>query len=1330
MAPTALPLSGEFPLSFNIFSVNQNRHHQPSGGYAPPWNRVNGLFCLVFLWVILPLAGHAAPAKSANGSADAAQAILTTHCIACHNPEKKKGGLVVTSRESLLRGGENGAPVSPGEPRGRLFDLLLPGADPHMPPKAQLTEGEIQTLRDWVQDGMVWTEGPAAATRLELDSARLQQMPPNYRPVLALSLSPDSRFLAVARGSLLSVFNVGSPEYRLLGAGSAQLESIPALAWSPDQRWLASGGFRSVRFWQPEPFSVEREFAAEITGLVTGIEFAPDGHSMALADSLAGHSGTVRQLDPVTGRSLNSWLAHADSILDLEFSPDGHRLATAGADHLIKIWNVKSGIEHSRLEGHTAQILAISFNADGSRLVSAGADKQLIVWEIGTREKLITLGSHNTALSGTAWSADGKTIVATTEGGALWQYTDFKTHTGEQSSASAQEKKLIDLDEPLASLTMSRGATLVAAGTQDGIVYLLDAQGRRLARLAPDRPVPVIGFAAPPSAPSPAKSSSATSRAVQASGNTTNSLVACPISARESLPKGAVSLHSELPDITLAGPGFHQLLLFHVKTANGFEIDVSTQVTLSVVAGTPIELVGPAEIRALATGSGMILARLGPFETKIPVTVRSADIAGLSFVRDVLPALSRAGCNAGACHAKPDGQNGFKLSVFSYDPKADHAEIVRDVRGRRVFPAAPEHSLLLQKPTGVLPHEGGRRFERGSETHELLVRWIREGMQYQTPEEPELHRLVAFPATRRYPHAGSQQLCIQAYYSDGSVRDVTHLAAFASSDKEIASVDDQGRVTIGNLTGQGVVIARYAGLVADAHLLIPAEQALPAARYANWSTNHFIDALALAQFQQLGLFPSEGCTDATFLRRTKLDAIGLLPTPEEVRAFLNDSTPDKRSRWLDRILQDPAYADFWANKWADLLRPNPDRVGVKSVFQLDQWLRESFQKNQPYDQFVRDILLVEGTNHRNGPAVIYRDRREPADLTTMFSQLFLGTRLECARCHHHPNEKWGQEDFYQLAAYFAPLKQKGAGLSPPISAGTETFYFAPGGSVKHPVSGEILSPRPPGGPQPTLSPDQDPRRALADWMTAPDNPFFARAAVNRVWATLFGRGLVDPVDDFRISNPCVNPELLDALAADFVKNRFDFKHLLRTIMESRLYQLSSIPNEFNLADTRNFSRSYRRRLPAEVLLDSVSEATGVAETFFALPPGSKAVQTWSYKIDSQFLDAFGRPNSSSDCPCERDTHLSVVQSLHLMNSRNLQSKLSHETGRVRALADSSRSPHEIVTELYLAALSRPPEQAEIRAAVAAFAQEKATRRTAAEDVFWSLLNSPEFVFNH
>lgn len=454
-----------------------------------------------------------------------------------------------------------------------------------------------------------------------------------------------------------------------------------------------------------------------------------------------------------------------------------------------------------------------------------------------------------------------------------------------------------------------------------------------------------------------------------------------------------------------------------------------------------------------------------------------------------------------------------------------------------------------------------------------------------------------------------------------------------------------------------------------------------------------------------------------------------------ILALQHSNTPashssSARRALIDRLLARPEYADYWANKWADLLRPNPDRVGVKSVFTLDQWLRASFRQNKPYDQFVREILLAEGTNHRDGPVVIYRDRREPADLTTMFSQLFLGTRLECARCHHHPNEKWGQDDFYQFAAFFGTVKQKGAGLSPPISAGTETFYFAPGGTVKHPVSGEVMAPRAPDGPSIRSGDGADPRGALADWLMAPDNPYFGRAAVNRVWAVFFGRGLVEPVDDFRISNPCVNPALLTALADDFVKHGYDLKHLMRTIMESRLYQLSSTPNGFNLTDTRNFSRAYRRRLPAEVLLDAVNDATGVPDNFNGMPPGARAMQAWSYKIESQFMDAFSRPNPSTDCPCERDKEMSVVQSLHLMNSKTLQAKLGNSSGRARRLADSDKPPGEIVTELYLVTLSRPATDEELKVATAAFNAPDSTRQSATEDVFWALLNSAEFVLNH
>jgi hypothetical protein len=739
-----------------------------------------------------------------------------------------------------------------------------------------------------------------------------------------------------------------------------------------------------------------------------------------------------------------------------------------------------------------------------------------------------------------------------------------------------------------------------------------------------------------------------------------------------------------------------------------------------------IEPTGPSKAPAEIAASGF---------AKIKAAKRSAakelPEAPPSFVRDVLPALARAGCMAGACHAKPEGQNGFKLSVFSYDPKSDFHEITRESKGRRVFPAAPDESLILLKATAMIEHGGGERFAVGSETYQLLTRWIRAGMPYQQTNEPTLARITVQPSEGSYKKNTDTALAVTAHFSDGSTRLVTKLADFSANDKEIAQANEEGVIHTGSLAGETVVVARYMGQVAASRITIPADRILPTSKYAALAANNFIDTLAAKNWQRLGLFPSELCSDSEFVRRSTLDAIGRLPTPSESQTFLADQGPLKRERWIEHLLADPAYADYWANKWADLLRPNPDRVGVKSVFVLDQWLRESFRANKPFDQFAREILTAEGSNHQDGPAVVYRDRREPPERTTMFSQLFLGTRLECAKCHHHPNEKWSQDDFYQFAAFFGPIRQKGAGLSPPISAGTESFFFENGaGAVKHPVTGEKMEPRPLDGQVVDVADKRDPRSQLADWLTNPKNPFFARAAVNRVWAVFFGRGFVEPVDDFRASNPVVNEPLLNALAQDFAANGYDLKKLARTIMTSRLYQLSSAPNEFNLLDTKNFARAYRRRLPAEVLLDAVNDVTGTTDTFQGCPPDTRAVQTWSYKIESHFMDAFSRPNASSDCPCERDLKTSVVQSLHLMNARPLQEKLARAGGRVKGLADSKLAPEEIVRELYLAALSRPPTEKELGVATAAFAGKDVARQAATEDVLWALLNSPEFVFNH
>ncbi len=433
---------------------------------------------------------------------------------------------------------------------------------------------------------------------------------------------------------------------------------------------------------------------------------------------------------------------------------------------------------------------------------------------------------------------------------------------------------------------------------------------------------------------------------------------------------------------------------------------------------------------------------------------------------------------------------------------------------------------------------------------------------------------------------------------------------------------------------------------------------------------------------------------------------------------------------MDDLLENPNYADHWAVKWGDLIRPNPSRVGVKPVYLLDQWLRESFRQNKPYNQMVGELLTAEGSTHEYGPVAVFRDKREPVDASSFVSQIFLGVRLDCAKCHHHPNEKWTQEDYYQLAAFFGQMSRRGQGISAPISGEAEYWWYGGKGEVQHPITEAVMVPKPPDGPEMPYVAGQDPRARLVDWMSGSDNPFFAKAIVNRLWSDFLGRGIVDPVDDFRVSNPPTNEPLLDWLAQDFTTHGYDLKHLIRTIFNSRTYQLSAQPNEHNLADTKNFSRALKRRMSAEVLLDAVCDVTGIPDEFGGLPPKARAVQTWNHKLSSDFLDAFGRPNASQECPCERERKSSVVQALHLMNSNALQTKLSSGEGRVARLAKSDLPEPKIVTEIYLAAYNRLPGAEELQTALKFFSSPGATRQTAIEDLAWALINSAEFVFNH
>jgi hypothetical protein len=701
--------------------------------------------------------------------------------------------------------------------------------------------------------------------------------------------------------------------------------------------------------------------------------------------------------------------------------------------------------------------------------------------------------------------------------------------------------------------------------------------------------------------------------------------------------------------------------------------------------------------------------------------------SAVSFELEVQPILAARGCSGGACHGKARGQNGFKLSLLGFDADFDYAALTKHARGRRIFPAVPQESLLLRKATAAVPHGGGMRFQQGSDEYRTLLRWIAGGAPRRAAEEPRLESVEMTPSALVMKPDESAALRLTAHYSDDSVRDVTKWAMYQSNESTMVAVDANGLVRAGSLPGEATLMARYMNTIAACEVTIPLTGTVGDQYYADLPKNNFIDPLVWQKLARLGLTASAPENDATFSRRVFLDIAGTVPTPDEVRDFLEDPASDKRARLIDQLLDRPEYAEHWANKWADLLRPNPYRVGIKAVFNFDYWIRDSFRRNKPYDVFVHELVTASGSTWHNGAATMFRDRRTPDELATMFSQLFLGIRLECAKCHHHPFERWGQEDFYSFAAYFARVGRKGTGLSPPISGGEELILTSTRGEVRHPLTNEVLSPRPLFGDQVETN-DADPREHLAAWMTSPKNDYFSEVMVNRVWADLMGRGLVEPIDDLRMTNPPSNGPLLKALGNHFREHDFDIKQLIRAITNSYVYALSTLPNERNVGDTRNYSRFYRRRLRAEVLYDAVCDITEVRDSFSAMPPGAQAKEIWTHRVGSLFLDTFGRPDPNQDPPCERLEESTVTQALHMMNSASIHAKVTSNDGRAARLAAGEMAPPQIVEELYLSVYARYPDEKELQLATELFDKSTDGRRQACEDLLWALLNTPEFLF--
>ena len=748
---------------------------------------------------------------------------------------------------------------------------------------------------------------------------------------------------------------------------------------------------------------------------------------------------------------------------------------------------------------------------------------------------------------------------------------------------------------------------------------------------------------------------------------------------------------------------------------------------------------------ARPTGDGRtsVVVIAGGRECRFEVEVAHfAEPEPVSFRNETIAALTKPGCNSGGCHGSPSGKGGFSLSMMGYDPSSDRRVLTRAGWSRRTNPIEPEASLLLRKATTKVAHGGGLRLREADSAYALLRDWIAEGCRTDLENGPALASLEVYPESGRVLRepSGSQQLLVVAHYADGSTRDVTPIASYTSSEDPVATVNADGLVE-GKDRGEIAVSVRYLDAVVARTFTFVKD--VPGFAWTDPPANNRVDDLVHSQLKLLGYLPSETCADAEFLRRVHLDVLGLLPTVEETRGFLSDTSPDKRTRLIDSLLDRPEYAAYWGQRQADLLRVTRQSLTTEGARRYYEWIVESVRSNQPFDRFVAELLTAEGDTYEHPSANYYRAAVDTTSVTESTVQLFMGVRIGCAKCHNHPFDRWTQDNYYGIAAVFDRVRRelvpvpsnskvveqpKGRNRRSPPPEGPMMIKVASEGSTIQPRTHREMKPWLPMVGDAPVEPGGDARKLFAAWLTDPENTFFAKVAVNRIWAHVTGRGIVDPVDDFQAGNPPSNAALLDFLADDFIKGGFDRKRTLRLILNSRAYQRSVAKNSSNAGDSKHFAAAQVRLIAAEPLFDAIGRVTEVAERFNGVPAGTLATQMPT-PPRMEFLEAFGQPKRETACQCERGSEPSLAQALQLLNGPAVQHRLTDRDNRIHRLIREGKPDAEIVEECYLAALCRTPAEAESTRALGYLAGHP-DREQALEDVLWALLNSKEFIFQH
>ncbi len=763
------------------------------------------------------------------------------------------------------------------------------------------------------------------------------------------------------------------------------------------------------------------------------------------------------------------------------------------------------------------------------------------------------------------------------------------------------------------------------------------------------------------------------------------------------------------------------------RTADGFAVDLTQQATLTSADPT-IATIENGWVKPLKSGQTQVTVQAAGQTVQVPVNVElSASEKPYSFRHEVMPVLSKGGCNMGACHGYSLGKNGFKLSLRGGEATQDYQAVFGDQFGRRVNLLKPSESLLLSKPIGDVPHRGGIRIAKGSLSQKILQTWIEQGAKSDLDDKAEVEFVRVFPERFVLEPGMSHRLQLVAHYTDGTTRDVTKLAIFNVNTEGVADVTDVGYVTAREV-GESAVVARFERKFAAARLIVL--QRKPDFKPTPVPTDHFVDQHVVAKLNDLKITPSELASDEEFLRRVSLDLIGLQPTAEDVRKFLADADPAKRTKAIDALFARPEFVDHWSLKWGDLLQNSRVRVSEPAMYGFREWIRSAVASNMPLDEMTRQLLTSKGGAADNPAGAYFLISKDTNDTLERVAEVFCGVRMLCARCHTHPFENWTQEDYYGLNSFFNQVTAKNDPRMVGVPNARAVSLNLATGFATNPRSGQAQPPRFLGGIQPPVSPGTDRRVQFATWLTASDNPMFARSLANRFWSYFFSRGIVDPVDDLRTTNPPINPELLEVLTKDFIEHRFDVRHLMRRIVTSQTYQRSSLANDSNRHDTLNFSHALPRRIPAEALLDSLVQATGVRENFGGAPAGFSAAQLPDAEINSDFLALFGKPQRADACECERDGDSNMLQALHLINGQSILRRVTDPNGRVAQLLKQAPplSEDQLIEDLYLWSLARRPTAKEIEVAKKHFASYGDQQRPdATQDLMWSLLNSRDFL---